>query len=166
MLQPEVSWVAIEGYPHYAVNQYGDVLNLNTDRLLRPRSNGYEHGGYLRVALSHEGRVVDHYVHQLVAKAFFHNWRDGMHVKHVNGDNTNNALINLCIRHSPKDREDNYTPRDGWGKKVIVRETGRIFRNVRECAKAINGDYSAIYSCLRGDRRQHLGFTFEYLEGE
>lgn len=164
MLQPVVSWVPIEGYPHYAVNQFGEVVNLKTDRILRPRSNGERGGEYLRVALSHEGKVVDHYIAQLVAKAFFHNWRDDMRVTHVNGDKSNNAARNLRLKHGVLDRVERYVAKPGWGRQVIVRETGRIYRTVRDCARHIGGDYSAIYSCLRGERGSHLGYTFQYIE--
>jgi hypothetical protein len=49
-------------------------------------------------------------------------------------------------------------------KKVMIVESGEIFASARACANYINGDYSAVYRCLRGNRETHLGFTFVYIE--
>ena len=49
-------------------------------------------------------------------------------------------------------------------QKVRIVETGEIFNNYREAAESINGNRSCVYLCLKGYRKQHLGFTFEYVE--
>jgi hypothetical protein len=49
-------------------------------------------------------------------------------------------------------------------KRVRIVETGHIFQSVRDCARHINGDYSAIYRCLNEIRGTHKGYTFEYVE--
>jgi hypothetical protein len=50
------------------------------------------------------------------------------------------------------------------GSAVRIIETDEVFRTARDCANYIGGDYGSIYACLRGDRRSHMGFTFEYHE--
>lgn len=48
-------------------------------------------------------------------------------------------------------------------KRVRIIETGEVFDNYREAAKAINGNRSCVYLCLEGYRAHHLGYTFEYV---
>lgn len=159
-------WMEIEGYPNYAINNYGDVVNIKTDKMLRQRPND---NGYLRVALSHEGQVQDFYIHQLVAYTFFAAFEPGDQIAWVNGDITDNRPSNLRLKRKSQmailDGMPARPQRQGsWGKRVKILETGEIFRTVRECAKHIKGDYSSIYSCLRGERKKHRGFTFEYFD--
>lgn len=159
----EELWVEVDGYPNYIVSNYGEVISLNTDRRLSYRPNDK---GYLRVALSHEGVIRDFYVHQLVAKTFFRDFNPGTKVKHRNGDITNNRVDNLMLNRGNRveELEVRRGERDPWGKKIRIVETGEIFRTARECARYLKGDYSSIYACLRGERRKHLGHTFEYVE--
>lgn len=163
------TWIEIEGYPNYAISNSGQVLNLKTDKILRARSNGR---GYLRVALSRDGETQDFYIHHLVAKAFLDMEFDGEQIIHFNGDKEDNAPENLRLKkrrravlleHGPIKRREEEHPRQ-WGKRVMIVETGEIFRTVRDCARYIEGDYSSIYGCLRGERQTHRGYTFEYYD--
>ena len=51
-------------------------------------------------------------------------------------------------------------------RKIKVVETGKIYMSARTCARHIDGDFSSIYACLRGEHTKHKGYTFEYVEGE
>jgi hypothetical protein len=155
----EELWAEIDGYPNYIVSNYGEVVSLRTDQRLRARPNA---DGYLRVALSREGVSKDHYVHQLVAKAFFGSFRNGMHVSHVNGDKENNSTHNLRLRSGKVGTAQRDNEQEPWGQRVRIIETGQVFRTARECARHIGGDYGSVYACLRGRRNRHLGYTFEY----
>lgn len=155
-------WVEVEGYPNYAVSNFGEVVNLTTDHLLSPRPNDK---GYLRVALSDEGRSKDFYIHQLVAQAFMGGFVMGERLIHINGDITDNRPSNL---HPHSDIAERSTQRlrrvrISWGQPIMIRETGEKFNSVRDCADHIEGDYSSIYQVLRGNRRSHKGLTFEYI---
>jgi hypothetical protein len=68
----EEFWISFAALPNYAVSNYGVVLNIRTNRELKqsPDSNGY-----LRVSLYHKGIRHETYVHRLVAKAFFLNYK-------------------------------------------------------------------------------------------
>lgn len=152
-------WVEIESYPRYELSNYGQVLNIRTEKLLKPRIN---HLGYVKVALSNVDGVRDWYIHQLLARAFFHGFRPGLQVIHVDGNNENNRLDNLRLRRELDYPDDPVEHRDGWGRRVYILETGEVFRTVRDCARYIGGDYGCIYAVLRGERKQHLGYTFGY----
>lgn len=153
-------WVVVDGYPNYAVSSLGRVANLQRDRLLTLRPND---DGWLRVSLSFEGRVRDFYVHRLVASAFFDGYDPREQVIHWDGDRENNTVGNLRLRK----RERYDSPRiikPRAGRRVQIKETGQVFRTARDCANYIDGDYGSVYACLRGDRRSHMGYTFEYYD--
>lgn len=157
-------WSNIQGFPNYQISNYGSVRSLRTRSLIRHRYNG---GGYAHVTLSTYGEQHEYYVHQLVAQAFFDNYKPGMRLKHVNGDQTDCSVMNLqFLRRAEVPRYERSETHSVWGRSVKIVETGEIFRTVRQCARFIGGDYSAIYGVLRGQRSVHLGYTFEYVEGE
>lgn len=154
----DVVWAEIEGFPNYEVSNNGEIYNRKFDRYLTPRPNA---DGYLRVTLFEEGIGKERYVHNLVARAFFAEFRANAHVTQVNGDKTDNRVNNLRLRGG-KRVEPRPNLLQGWGRRVKIVETGEIFRTVGECARWIGGDFSKIYACLRGERGHHLGYTFEY----
>jgi len=48
------------------------------------------------------------------------------------------------------------------GRKVRLVETGEVFDNARECSESYNLNLNALYMCLRGTQKSHLGYHFEY----
>lgn len=155
-------WVEIPGYPNYAVSNTGHVMNLLRNRVLKPRSNGQD---YMKVVLYNDYGPRAHYVHRLVALCYLNGYREGIHVSHFDTDHTNNNVNNLRLRGGrPSETLGPLSPRTEWGSRIQIVETGEVFRSVRDCARYIGGDYGAIYACLRGDRRKHLGYTFIYHE--
>jgi hypothetical protein len=161
------TWIAVEGYPSYAVSNYGRVLNVRTDQILSPRPNSR---GYLRVRLADEFHVLrEFYIHKLVGKAFWNYPMEDQTI-HYDGDIQNNNATNLRLRRRERMATSAQPLRGGeseeyrrqWGQPIRIVETGEIFRTVRDCASYINGDYSSIYACLRGDRSTHRGYSFTY----
>lgn len=51
-------------------------------------------------------------------------------------------------------------------KKVRVIETGNIYKSYADAAKAIQGHKGDILLCLRGHRKRHKGYSFEYVPDE
>lgn len=162
-------WAEIEGFPNYAVSNYGFVVNLTTNKFVKGIPNSK---GYLKVRLYRNrelGGAKELYIHQLVGKAFFGDYRHGIQIKHVNGDKDDNSVPNLQMRLGVRINGMPYDPnppsgRASWGKRVRIVETGEVFRSVRDCARYINGDYTSIYKVLRGQRASHLGYSFEFYE--
>jgi len=95
--------------------------------------------------------------------AFLPHYRDGAVVKNVNGDQCDNRVTNVSIRMADTTpiRRNRQGP---WGKPVRIKENGMVFKSVRDLARYIGGDYSSIYRVLRGERRSHMGYSFEYYE--
>lgn len=158
----EEEWVAIDGYPNYAVSNLGRVVNIKRDRLLLPRPNDE---GHLRVSLSEGGQVRDFYVRRLVAAAFFSDYDPRQQVFHWNDDKEDNTVNNLRLRKTVRLSANSFlSSRKQTGKRVEVIETGDVYRTARDCARHIGGDYGSVYACLRGDRNSHMGFTFRYYD--
>ena len=158
-------WAEIPGFPNYAVSNFGFVVSLRYNTRLTPTPNGK---GYMKVRLwSSEGQK-QFYVHQLVAMAFFGDYRQGMRIKHVNGDKRDNATTNLRLRNGYTSYDS--VPRRGEriyrGRHVQIVETGEVFQSARDAAEHIQGDYTSIYKVLRGQRESHMGYHFEYYDGE
>jgi len=155
-------WAAIEGYPDYAVSNYGQVKSIRFDRLLKPRTNSY---GLQRVVLYKNRVGKDFYVHHLVAAAFMDAYTPGEQVRHRSGsDKSNNHVYNLRFKSGMRMGRLVKNPIPAHIRRVMIVETGMIFRNVSDCANYINGQTSSVYRVLRGDRPSHLGYTFQYVE--
>lgn len=161
------TWVEVEGYPTYAVSNLGQVMNVHTGQILSPRPNDR---GYLRVRLADdEHRLREFYIHKLVGRAF---WNFSMtdQTIHYDGNVQNNNATNLRLKKRVRQVMATTPLKEGsekeykrqWGQRIRIIETEQVFRTVRDCADYINGDYSSIYACLRGDRKSHRGLSFEY----
>lgn len=162
----EETWAEVADFPNYVVSNYGAVVNKETKQRLKPRP---DQKNRLRVLLYNEDGRDDQYVHQLVGRAFLDNFQQGMHLTHVNGDTETNAVWNLRIRRQRPESMDeirlaNANRRDLWGRRVRIKETNQVFRNARDAAKYVGGDYSGVYKCLRGERGKHQGYSFEYYD--
>lgn len=159
----EERWAAIEGYPDYAISNHGQVKSVRFDRILKPRHNSY---GLGRVVLYREREARDFYVHHLVAAAFIDAYIPGTPVKHRDENNkSDNNVYNLKF---PRGRRmgqliKNPLPPSNV-RRVMIIETGMIFRTVIDCSNYIGGQPSSIYRVLRGERPSHLGYTFQFVE--
>jgi hypothetical protein len=156
-------WLSIENFPNYEVNNHGQVRNKLTRKILKPCNTG---NGYLRVDLN--DRHVS--IHRVVAKTFFDYDIMDLQVNHLDGNKKNNFIGNLewttsleNMRHA---RLMGLITNGGYPKKrVKIIETGDIFESINDCSRYIKGDRTHISECLRGLRRSHKGYHFEYYKG-
>jgi hypothetical protein len=86
-------WVEV-GIGAYEVSNFGRIVNGATGRDLKPSP---DKNGYYRVALHYGGKRHDVFVHRLVARAFFLNYKQGVEVKHINEDKADNSVLNLTL---------------------------------------------------------------------
>ena len=153
-------WRILPEYNNYVVSNYGRVYNADTESLLKGWATS---SGALRVKISGGGKQKDYYVHLLVAYLYLEDYQEGMHVRHLDGDKRNNHVSNLECLGAFRGKGPWYEPDYGGGRLVRIVETGEIFANAMAAAMELQTDYSTIYKCLRGERRKHLGYTFEYV---
>ena len=92
-------------YPDYEVSNLGNVRNIKTGRILKPRNND----GYYRVLLNNKNKRI----HRLVALTFLPNPDNKTDVDHIDRNRTNNVVSNLrwvsrsenCLNTKSRDRE-------------------------------------------------------------
>lgn len=154
------TWAPVEGFPDYAVSNYGEVMNARLGHILHPRMNSY---GHFRVTLRADGRSVDFYVHRLVAATFAGGFTPHCHVYPVDGDWGNAEITNLRIKGRGL---GTYKKNQPEVRRRVVRivETGETFNTVVACADHIGADPSTVYKVLKGHRESHKGYSFEYAE--
>lgn len=75
----------------YQISNFGTVLSLKKDRLLKPQKS---RKGYRLIVLSNKG-AIGRGIHRLVAEAFIPNPLNLPQVNHKDGDKTNNYSNNL-----------------------------------------------------------------------
>lgn len=95
----------IPGYPRYAINQSGTILSIcvggyeDKTRLwsdAKKINADTDKDGYPRVSLIHNGRRLTAKVHKLVLLTFVGQCPNGMQCRHLDGNKTNNHVLNLA----------------------------------------------------------------------
>lgn len=82
-------YTKIKGFENYAISNHGNVLNIKTQKFLKPCTDG---GGYYIVCL---GRNNGKHLHRLIAEHFIDNPNNYTVVDHIDRDKTNNGVSNL-----------------------------------------------------------------------
>jgi len=91
----EERWVVLDAIPNYSVSSFGRVVNNSTGRELKATLK--KDTGRYRVWLYRNGVKYAVYVHRLVARCFFVDYKDGIRVKHINGIYSDNSVLNLTL---------------------------------------------------------------------
>ena len=84
----------IPNYSNYLITSEGQIFSLMTGKQMRIGNRQ----GYVTVILrDEEGRTKTHYLHRLVAQAFYGDIPEGMEINHLDEDKNNNTLSNLSL---------------------------------------------------------------------
>lgn len=83
--------VCIPGYEKYSINEFGQVKNIKTGRILKEDIRA----GYPSITLSKDNKQKRFVVHRLVATVFIPNRESKPVVNHIDGDKKNNHYLNL-----------------------------------------------------------------------
>lgn len=172
-------WATIDlgSNTNYMISNCGDVLNLNTNKLLKSQK---DKKGYLRVRIyKNKKEAITLKVHRLVALYFVPNPENKKQVNHINGVKDDNRFNNLewvtChenINHAIKSglrivtdkmRESARNVLTGntySNKKIINKETGIVFDSIKEAAKSIGLSRSALSGMLTGFRKNWTKFDY------
>ena len=83
----------ITDFPKYLIDTDGNIYNKRTNKKLKISDNGR---GYKKVSLyTEEGKMVNKYIHRLVAETFIDNPNNLSEVNHIDEDKSNNCVDNL-----------------------------------------------------------------------
>lgn len=125
-------WLALPGYEgRYEVSDLGRVRSLTravtnsngyTQTLAgRILKGGYIGAGYPGVSLTVDRTQRTHTVHSLVLLAFVGPKPDGMEIRHLSGDKTDNRLINLAYGTRSENMRDSITHGTFLGAGFLTR---------------------------------------------
>ena len=164
-------WKEITDFPSYEVSDLGHVRNKNTQHM---KTTWHDNDGYLKVTLMKFDNGKKSYrktVHRLVAEAFMGGKHDTLQVNHINGIKDDNRVTNLEWVTGSENVKHAYDtglrrPSGGRGeiRKVRVVESGGVYDNLHECAKAIGSDSGNISKCLHGKADTVKGYHLEYAD--
>ena len=100
----EDEFLPVAGFPGYFASADGRVRSRRNgkDVLLKPTTAR----GYKRLTVILNGRRVKRSVHQLVARAFCGEPASGQHVRHLNGNRSDNRASNLAFGTPSENRYD------------------------------------------------------------
>ena len=171
-------WRPINGDFDYIVSDDGRVRRCGStnDHSMRDTK------GYLTVDLYRDSKRSTKRVHRLVAESFIPNPDNQPEVNHKDGNKHNNCVDNLewvskkdNCRHAwamglvkpSRSMLGKHNPHGGRkGKPILVVETGMVYKNLKECEEAIDGNNRHINDCLKGRQKTHRGYHFKYAVSE
>lgn len=91
-------YIDVKGFENkYQVSNFGNVKNIQRNRILKPWNNG---NGYAYISLVKHGKTYKFGLHRIVAQHFLSNSDSLPEVNHIDGDKFNNHIDNLewCTR--------------------------------------------------------------------
>lgn len=160
-------WKPVSGYETlYGVSNQGRVMNLNTQKPLRTRSDSK---GYARVNLSKEGCKKTFRMHRLVADHFLPNPDGLLEVNHINENKQDNRAENLewCSR----EYNVNYGTRTDRQRQKLSKPVVQLsksgervshYPSLVEAERTTGFNRSSISACCRGERNQAYGYQWKY----
>lgn len=166
----EEIWKEIKGFNNYKVSNFGRVISIRTNKILKPTDNGR---GYLRfLLLGDDNNTHTVYIHRIIAEAFIPNPDNKPCIDHINTnkqdnrienirwvtykENTNNELTIERVRNSGKKNRKKICSIDEDGNKVV-------YSSAIEAKIKLNSSCTSINNCLRGRSKTCNGLRWMYL---
>lgn len=167
----EELWKDVKEFPNYEVSNLGKIRNKNTKQV---KTVHLDNDGYEKVTLIKllpEKKTCRKSVHRLVAEAFLGSPNPGLQVNHINGIKNDNRLENLEWCTGSENVKHAYDsglrkPSGGRGeiRPIRIVETGEVYENLHECAKAIGSDSGNVSRHLNGKLNSVKGYHLEYAD--
>ena len=149
-------WRDIPDYPNYQISNLGNVRNIKTGRILKPRMTK---GGYLQVHFEMNGR--NYYIHRLVAESFLPNPSNYPEVNHIDENKTNNSVDNLewCTTQ--------YNCEYSRAKQIAQYDLNgnliKVWKSAAEISRQLGFDSSCISRACNGYLNSSYNFIWKYL---
>ena len=162
-------WKQITYAPNYEVSNLGNIRNKSRDSLITINYERYKKTkARVRPGLSVDGKIIQKYLHRIVAEHFLDNPNNLPEVNHKDGDFYNNKLDNLewinkidNMRHAIETNciKNKYKTKI----KAINKETKEItyYESVTECSEKIGVSKGTISNCCR-NKQNNKSYIFEY----
>lgn len=162
-------WKDINGYEGiYQINSDGQILSLNTNRILKPHS---DKDGYLLVNLYKNKIQKSFKVHRLVAE-YFINTEKKETVNHKDGNKKNNKAENLEWATRSENNKHAFDiglkiqKADYLKKKVQASKDGNVieFDSVKECSLFLKCDSSFVDKVAHNKQNTCKGYTIKFIK--
>ena len=148
------------------ISDYGRVYNIKKSYMYKLQK---DRGGYFRVHYKEKYFSV----HRLVAQTFIPNPEEYPVVRHIDNDNSNNHVDNLCWGTQKDNVNDcinagnfhyiGYTQCTPVKAINLTDNTILYFNSQREAARKLNLDNSSITKVLKNKYSQTGNYRFEYV---
>lgn len=156
---------------NYAVSNFGNVMNVNTKKLLSPQNRGYLFVTLFNASNTrgNKGYRKNYRIHRLVAKYFIENPENKPYVNHKDGNKHNNHVDNLeWVTEQENTIHENKlisTQRPIKAIKLEDNSVIEIFESLSECARFFNCNKSYIHRALNKTygKNTYKGYKFEYI---
>ena len=153
------TWKDIKGFEgNYKVNNNGEVINVKTNKLLKPNYSGR----YLYYSLSKNNKPIYKKIHRLIAENFIENLYNKPQVNHIDGNRWNNKIENLewvtaseNIRHAHKNNLIKHSKKQidfcrqlgkERNKYILCTQTGIFYESCTEASRLLIDKYKSIQS--------------------
>ena len=158
-------WVPIKEYETYMISSYGNIKNVNTNKLLKRILVG----SYYNVGL-YNGNITEQFqIHRLVAKHFIYNDNPIKKtlIDHVDNNKLNNNASNLRWA-SQTDNINNYNKyhKPEMDKPILQYNIDDDFikewKSIKEIMEHYNYSSGMLYNCLNGICKSAFGYIWKY----
>ena len=120
-------FIEIEGCPGYAVNILGEVKNVTTRRILKPRICD----GYLSVNLYTHKKRAYYKIHRLIAIHFIPNPDNKPCIDHINRIRYDNRIENLRWVTNAENNQNKSLHKNNKLKEQNISMNGKYFRFIK-----------------------------------
>lgn len=162
-------WKDIIGYDNYQISNFGNVRNVQTNKVLIGDTNNI---GYRRVTL-YKPIKKRFFIHRLVATYFCDGYQEDLVVNHKDGNKQNNCADNLeWVTRSENDLHafkmnlrKAYPSQFKHGILAYDKNTKQLvkeYKNIQECCDDLKVARSNIYNCCNGKQQSCKGYVLKY----
>lgn len=159
--KPKLKWRTVEEFPDYKVSEDGDVMRIDSGKILKQRINEYYY-----VKLSLNNKTKNRYIHKLVAKAFVPNPNNLPKVDHIDNNKLNNKVSNLrwyTQSNNAKSYHENFRQYPVILQCDLNKNIIKEWKNTSEIIKNNPGyNRKTINNNLRGASKTAYGSIWKY----
>lgn len=158
----------IPGFPRHRATSDGRVQYVRSGwTVWRDVSVWIDHQGYAHLSMQYQFKRRTHYLHRFIAEVFIPN-PDGLPcVRHLDGDNSNNAVSNLAWGTLTDNEHDKKAHGTWWNSRLrsaklneeLVLKARELFASgvsQSEIGRQFGVDSSAICRIVNGKRWGHI----------
>lgn len=169
-----IEYKEIPGFPDYYAGYDGSIYSIKSNRIMKVRE---DKTGYLKVGIRNKyGKQITKQVQRYIANAWIPNPDNKPQVHHKDENKHNNSVTNLAWVTAKEN--NNLGTRNirlaNTQRNSIIRSKPVILTSLADSSQlifpsvneAMRHGFKNISKVLRGEYKQCMGYTVEYLEKE